>query len=447
MASGAHQQNQLLQEINQASSTAIHDAMPRLVQNWEKGLWLKSGNRYRAKSVEQIRNDMQTSGSLQHSDMTEYVAASAIVHCFDGWSFLGHALHAEIAGDPDTARHLGYYAELRAAMSLLASGGVGVFNNRHVLVADNGTCAISQCRKPTHEFAWDALQAWADTSAAHDAFLQAIQPGGFPLFEWFAKFSIGSQFLPRNWPQKWGLDLARLAMDRAARNISSYRPTALATPGARPIKDIMNGIFQLWEACDPDSNGGFPILDRHLLRRSIASVWQDQIEMRNVESYQHQLIAVLDGIGLTEYSKSFWREFLSHNKLIQSHGLISEASKTDDVNHLDHSRQVLARGTLLLRLATGCSAILLREAGTDVESALDFWRSSRSVRRNLWLRSESLTSSADLWSDVEDAVSSIKEWLDSRGESACRYSLWKEEAVAATTLVTTERAFLWGVGL
>lgn len=61
------------------------------------------------------------------------MAASVIVHCFDGWSYLGRALEAEMAGDPQTAVHLGYYAELRAAMSVLASDEIGVFRNKHAV--------------------------------------------------------------------------------------------------------------------------------------------------------------------------------------------------------------------------------------------------------------------------------------------------------------------------
>ena len=39
-----------------------------------------------------------------------------------------------MAGDPDAARHLGYYAELRATMSILAGDGIGVFQNKHIIV-------------------------------------------------------------------------------------------------------------------------------------------------------------------------------------------------------------------------------------------------------------------------------------------------------------------------
>ena len=49
----------------------------------------------------------------------DVLAATGPSHCLDGWTFLSRALAALLSGDTHTTRHLAYYAQLRAALSLL----------------------------------------------------------------------------------------------------------------------------------------------------------------------------------------------------------------------------------------------------------------------------------------------------------------------------------------
>ena len=433
----------LQNRLANASGAAICDAMPQLVAHWGVQSWLGNNNIYRKNVIAQIK-----AGVVQHAHLSEYVAASAIVHSFDGWSYLGRALEAEMAGDPDSARHLGYYAELRAAMSMLASGGIGVFDRKHVVVRDNQQCEMFNSDS-THVFAWQALKIWAEMDAGRDAIFNSATPGGVLLSDWLNQFSVGRNFLATAWLAQWGLDLSRLAQDQTARNIASYRPTAFTTPGPRSIEDTMRGILQFWEVCDPGLNGGFPILDCYLLRSSLELVWGGNTSARCIKSYQQQLNLVLASISPTGCPDGRWDEFLSHQKLTESHGIIRDANGNVDQFHKDHSKQVLARAALLLRVSTGCSALLLKQAGLSTQEDLDFWRSGSSVRRRLWPESNPISSSIDLWSDVENASSSIDEWLQqvAIGSPVSRHALWTEQAAAAATLATTERAFLWGVGL
>ena len=106
---------------------------------------------------------------------------------------------------------------------------------------------------------------------------------------------------------------------------------------------------------------------------------------------------------------------------------------------MEHSKQVLARATLLLRVATGSSADLLKEAGSTVKEALEFWWSSVAVRRRLWSDDDTPSSFTDLWQDIEEALSLSEQWPQDY------YTLWSDHAQEAATLVTTERVFLWGL--
>jgi hypothetical protein len=66
------------------------------------------------------------------------LAASAPNHCMDGWSYVSRSLSSLLAGDPHAARHLAYYAQLRAALSLLANLGVGVVDGINFAVDASG---------------------------------------------------------------------------------------------------------------------------------------------------------------------------------------------------------------------------------------------------------------------------------------------------------------------
>ena len=348
----------LRQAIAKASGAAIRKVVPQLKANWRSSEWLRQGNIYRANAVGRIRSDVRAGRTFRHSQLSEYVAASAIVHCFDGWAFLGHALEAELTGDPDVARHLGYYAELRAAMAILASEGIGVFRQQHIVVTDAGKCELLDGMGSTHVFAWDALRAWSGLDQGRRVVLQVIKPGGISLVDWLSQASGGSRHIATNWLLQWGLDLSRLAHDRKARNMASYRPTTFTTPGPRAVEDTVRGILDFWRVCDPGPVGGFPILDGYLLRLSLERL----LSSLSNKQYEKRLRTILSNIRPRVNPNGRWETFLAHNELKERPALLVDASGRANAYDLSHSKQVIARATLLLRLATGCSASLLSEA-------------------------------------------------------------------------------------
>ena len=234
-----------------------------------------------------------------------------------------------MAGDPDSARHLGYYAELRAAMSILAGDGIGVFLNKHIVVTKEQECVFLDYGT-THRFAWEALKAWASSSAGLKILFRVIKPGGILLQDWLDQFSAGSGFIASEWLQRWGLDLSRLTKDRDARNLASYRPTAFTSPGPRPIGDTMEAILRFWEICEPGAVGGFPILDRHLLRRSLALISEEN--PKNI--YDERLSMMLNALDPKELSSNQWAEFLKYEKLQDIHQIIQYANAQDDSYHM-----------------------------------------------------------------------------------------------------------------
>jgi hypothetical protein len=57
---------------------------------------------------------------LKDQHVVEALAAAAPNHCIDGWSYISRATSAFLAGDLHAARHLSYYVQLRASLSILA---------------------------------------------------------------------------------------------------------------------------------------------------------------------------------------------------------------------------------------------------------------------------------------------------------------------------------------
>src|ERR1035441_2292373 len=122
------------QSAANASRAAIENIIGQLQQNFTNHMWLRPANRYAADTIGRLKSDTGKPSALVCADLAECVAASTPVHLLDGWAFLGRAIDASFRGDPDTSRHLGYYAELRAVMALLASEGLEIFKDRHFVI-------------------------------------------------------------------------------------------------------------------------------------------------------------------------------------------------------------------------------------------------------------------------------------------------------------------------
>src|SRR5690606_32342474 len=127
-----------------------------------------------------------------------YVAASSVLHVFDGWSYLGRAIECALRGDIDASRHLAYYAELRAAMSVLGSEGVGIFSSHHVAIDSLGVVhrINRKTRKDwqrlaTHQFVWPCLEYWSSLSRASELLGQVIRPRGIEFSEWLDALGVG----------------------------------------------------------------------------------------------------------------------------------------------------------------------------------------------------------------------------------------------------------------
>src|ERR1700733_10817153 len=95
--------------LRRSSPTAVATALGQTRKHLGKRLWLAESNKYKTFTVKRVEKDFKW-GKVREGQLKQYVAASALPHCTDGWSFLGRALNAHQTGHPGSALHFAYYA-------------------------------------------------------------------------------------------------------------------------------------------------------------------------------------------------------------------------------------------------------------------------------------------------------------------------------------------------
>lgn len=363
--------------------------------------------------------------AVSGADMLEIIAIRGPLHAIDGWSYLGRALSSLLSGQAHAARHLSYYAELRAALSILASSGIGVFNRRNAVVDAAGVVHIMSTH-PTHDMAWRALSEWAVNSSSLERLIKPIQLSGASLLDPFREFfPAQASTAAGELMTEWGFDLQQGAADRDQRNWSSYQPTALGPLQTTPAQDAAF-LKTFWNACRP--NGGE--LERHLLRILLER-----------EARSH-------GLELYEYPHSHARLQESIQAAVPFDFLtrVSEPVDHDFLIQLANRSlpappyAMMCRAGLLLKLATGMAEENLRAAGVQPVNHFNTWWQEFGANHGLWSPGLPPVTTADLWDDIDVALEESvaapnghrHEWISAIAGNAMR-------------MCETERVALWGL--
>jgi len=358
--------------------------------------WVGGTNRYSRDTIKRIRTDIGLGRLRSPRQLAQYVAASSILHCADGWSYLGKSLSSLMRGDPHRCRHLAYYAELRAALSLLAGEGIGIFQNQHFAFDGQNSVSRLQTTKPTHQVVWSCLDYWAQQKRSGNLFARIIRPYGRTLDEWLGPLGGSKVVAPqaRAWFRQWGFDLKTLADDRDARNVSSYRPDGIPNSWTVRAEEILRFAGDIWTALEPASNSIFEVIDAHILRIALETAFQG---VQPSVQYRNWVRTAVSYEGLPAEVERRWLQFLTRQ--IDKDDICifpysREPSEGDRTSHLG----IVARAMFLLRVATGAAAELIRQAGFSA-SATAFWWESLGQSRGLWegKRDGALI---DLWADV-----------------------------------------------
>jgi hypothetical protein len=436
--------------LRKASREALEESFSFLKRHFKNSRWVGTGNRYGRNTIGRIYADTRPGRSLNQFHLTQYVAASAPLHCADGWSLLGRAIDCHARRDRDSARHFAYYAELRAAVSLLAAEGVGIFNTSHFTVEK-----IKQCGRfggNTHKITWPVLEYWAELKRSSDLLGSSIRINGVALEEWLEHFPPRGSLraIGGRWLRTWGLDLRLFSDDRDIRNEASYRPTKLTERAVLSVEDSSDFICALWSLCEPAVQAPFSGLDRHLLRLALEETFfgiRGVTAAANASQFRSDVTGMLSQIVSDPTAQHEWLGFLTRASEPRDPVVLSEARQTDPIDTPRQHLQMISRAALLLRVATAASSRLLKEtnvSGADVE----FWWSAMGEERGLWMSTQQPTNFTDLWADADAAVKSITEWRTKTQPADRGFLQWRQKhSYDISVLGGCERIALWGLGL
>jgi hypothetical protein len=436
--------------VQDSDSQTIRDTLLSIKSNTLSDNWLDPRNKYLLNTIGKIKDDLDVSKPLHRfnaQQIKEYIAISSLLHCKDGWGFLTDSIASLVEGNISNCVHMAYYAELRAAMSFLASDGIGVFNNKHIWFDNTGTYNVVS-NAGTHDFVWKAIEEWANVQPKSFIVLKSFNVEGKSIFEWLVAAGMSrtvstTTSLTKDWLKTWSLDLRVLGDDHLLRNEVSYRPQEIKRSSGFNVSCIesLKFIINKWSLTEPTSSQKFNLLDKYLLRQALYNYYQNQYArdpgIRDIRS-------VISALGFT--GSVALENFLT--KVTNS--TTNEIFKTARKNALGNNGKyrpfaVISRAFLLLRLSTCILENNLSYAGYTTTD-LDFWWKDLGVKNCLWEPGSEPTQVSDLWADVEVLINDISAYI-SRNPTAHNYAIHRNISKEVLDSRKFQRMYLWGIGL
>jgi hypothetical protein len=411
--------------------------------------WVGERNRYVIDTKKKIAAENKTGSLKAPRQMSQYIAASCLLHCADGWSYLGKAISSLLRGDPHRARHLAYYAELRAAMSLLATTGVGVFDRFHFIVDAPNSVAALKVASPTHQFVWDCLEYWCAQATSGDLFARIVQPNGRALDDWLEPLGGGSVVAPqaKDWFLTWGMDLKLPAQDREARNESSYRPDGMPDAWCLDAPTVLQFARNIWRALEPSHPSRFDTIDRHILRLALESIFKGQkgiLATSDPTEFRNFVSRVVKNQGLSLHAMEHWLQFLCRDILPENLSIFDFSTTSPEAREDSHSA-IVSRATLLLRIASGSTADLFQAVGFTSD-AIAFWWKRMGQSRGLWDGARGADSLLDLWADIESVLHDLAIFQEKHPPGAQTFfRVGNELGEAVVGLGSCERIAVWSL--
>lgn len=359
------------------------------------------------------------------------VAAEQVAHFIEAWRYASSALHAYMVNSRENALHFAYYAELRAALSLYAYGGISINYVAGSYYLDGNGARVnfkSETNNRTHDTVWATWPEWIKRRDAQNLLERMKLTAGVTLADFT---NVLSGYAPANVLSDWGYDLISAAQDdHTARNRSSYNPLLADAPLVSMSDACVTLIRDIWRALLVGSGG--ITFDQDLIiflaERSVRSItaevkgaplytkeWGDMLTA--VSARTGVEVAAIEQAMAKPYSVTFFERALEQ---------VSEAEN------------VLSRAFFLVRLAS---------IAVDEHAAVPASSAARQWIRN-WLTSVGLFPGdgsmevADVLADYEDALQQFTPSPPHPG------GLWDPQMAKHSSRLTRPEAFIsWGVTL
>jgi len=331
-------------------------------------------------------------GTAENGQLLDYLCLSVFGHLDDAWNYVTASSRALLAGDLWTATHLGYYAELRAAASMLAASGIGIINIRSFLVGTSGAVLPinasnhQPCKLGTHKAIWPVLSAWSATSHA-TRILGAVQIAGISVGDIANHMSLPIQSSFADLMDELGIDLQLVSKDHLVRNRSSYNPTACMgiSSSAGATSDI---LARAWQTVDESQ-----FVERTGIELLLRSKGDPLGPERELFLEKLKFVIIELGGSASEQDLARWKSFASSPRL-------PETKIRAELNASNFWLGTWSRAFQLCLLAIVSARWFLRQATIhDPAITLEPWWGFHGERSGLFVRS-SMTELADLAADI-----------------------------------------------
>lgn len=383
------------------------------------------------------------------AQLVTLIAACGPNHCLDGWSFLARAVSALVSRDGHAARHFAYYAQLRAALSILSSTGIGIFNGLNICVDDAGDIyKLEDCRentagKGTHSIIWPALQEWASVDVHAEYFLQSMRIHNYSFLElihciWPSRqtSSVVSPII-----RNWAMDLDLGFRHHIQRNISSYNPHQF-THMDHSFSDDMIFMIEMWKLFEPSSSSRFDHMDVYFLRQIMQELYEADKSAHESSGSPNSLRNPIDERYEeipSDLSSVFSRNFLLRDRLKDEPVLFSQA-KSDGISPIS----MISRAALLLRAATGLTTASFHSAGFSSDGAeIRPWLDPILGNKGLAPISNIPVQMSDLWDELSFAIDDLRGALEAKHHDPHGVYTYPENGLPIVTQF--ERAAMWGL--
>jgi hypothetical protein len=407
------------------------------------GVWLPQTNPYLIGGSKKVADDCKT-GTADFKEVAEYVGASAFVHCADAWSYVGRAADALLKGDIHASVHLAYYAELRAAKSLLAAEGVFV-GNRYSCALDTNATLTKVSGAPTHTAAWELVETWFQQTGTVFTVASVIAPEGQDLQSWVGAIPGGVSAVMQDMLAGIAFDLQSFSEDRERRNLASYEPTTLM-PATLDVDTIRRTVAGLWSDIEPMIGGDFPGIDRAILANVLVRQYSAQNSTPDPNNFSLNVVdwtgwgAWVDSLMPAALSPSAFRNVLRGDptgaefQTILGAGFVDTSGMT---NPAEFIRPMLSRATVLTRIATGLCLRVLADAGLVV-SDLMAWTEAFAMSRGHVVAAPLPMPATDLFTDLDLPRETLED-----SQAVSLGALVRELADGVGLLGQTDRVVAW----
>lgn len=395
--------------------------------------------------------------AISSSHVTSYVAASSLSHLLDGWMYLSNSFTALLNGDEGASIHLAYYAELRSAMAILASEGIGVFDEKHVGVFSDktngeypknyfkGVPPNQTYKRPsarTHVFVWDAMEKWTNSAYKPDPdILKIFSVKGknfYELMEFFhpTATSLRGVEIVKQWLKDWCFDIRAYRSDRDNRNVVSYRPQRIKDFGNNlDFKQIINELTGFWTAISPIQEDKFSILDLYLLRKLFQGL-DSQIPQPK-QSYYELVENAFNQLGL--HDETMIKLLCSKEQFVNDHIIFTHANTKSTT-----AIAIIARATLLLRIAVGLVSQLYKSGGMKKEELKFIWE-NYGLNSGFWTNGEYPEDFDNLWVDVQPHIQDLDNRVNATGADNTIFKIRSDKPEELGYFTQVSRTCLWGI--